>query len=150
MGITLPIGRKLLSATRAVDVGCNTEAVTQPQQGAQMAQFALAVDWAAAADVPTTHVNQFAAQAGPPNVDGTPDGVYLLFGSIAPPLIFGKDETTLMRELESLKSITVTVHDRFHMSRARLGELIDVLQQAAVNYDRGEQLARNTAPSKES
>lgn len=108
--------------------------MTQPEQVSPL-RAVVAVDWAAAADIPTLHVNQFAAQVGIPTRDGVPDGLDLLLGSIAPPLLFGKDAAAQQREIESLGSVSVIVHGRFHLSRARLDELIDVLQQAAGNYD---------------
>ena len=115
---------------------CDTELVTQPEQGSpRTKQASVAVDWAGVSEMPPLHVNQIAAQIGVPTADGMPDGLYLLLGAVAPPLIFGKDEEAQRREIEAVGSIPVTVHGRFHLSRARLSELIDILVRAAENYD---------------
>ncbi len=120
--------------------------MTQPEQESQRpGEASIAVDWAGASDKPLLHVNQFAAQTGVPARDGIPDGLYLLLGSVAPPLIFGKTNAEYQREIEALGSVPVTIHGRFHLSRARLSELIDVLTQAAQNYDAIAKASRDDA-----
>ncbi len=115
--------------------------MTSSEQETAAAQVSLTVDWTDASDKPTLHVNQFALQPGPPTAEGVPDGLYLLLGNIAPPLVFSKDAESLKREIESLGGIRVMVHGRFHMSRARLGELIDALNLMAKNYDTAGEMA---------
>ncbi|GIH72674.1 MULTISPECIES: hypothetical protein [Sphaerimonospora] len=101
-----------------------------------MENFAVAVDWSEATGAPITHVNQFVAQPGPPTLEAGPDGIYLLLGSIPPPFI-PRDIEGQRRAIETLKAtgLKVNVHGRFHMSRARLEELIQVLQTTADTYD---------------
>jgi hypothetical protein len=91
-------------------------------------------DWAGIADVPVQHVNQALAQIGSPSQDGTPDGIYISLGSSEPPLAFGSEEER-KRALEALGAIKITVHGRFHISRAQLNDLIEVLHTIAVQYD---------------
>ncbi|MEV7970026.1 hypothetical protein AB0O34_29175 [Sphaerisporangium sp. NPDC088356] len=102
-----------------------------------MENFPITVDWSAANGVPITHVNQFVVQPGPPTAGAGPDGVYLMLGSIPPPMI-PMDAEGQKRALELLKAtgLKVAVHGRFQMSRERLDELMQVLQQTAENYDR--------------
>jgi hypothetical protein len=109
----------------------------QEQENLVVENFPITVDWTAADEVPTTHVNQFVAQPGPPTAGAGPDGIYLLLGSIPPPLI-PNDAEGQRRALEILKAtgLKVAVHGRFQMSRERLDELIQILQQTAENYDR--------------
>lgn len=95
------------------------------------------VDWSDAANAPAAHANQFIAQVGPPTESGMPDGVYLTFGHIPPPLVISKDPEMRQREIEVLKAgIQVEVLGRFHFSRERLAELIKVLQTTVENFDR--------------
>ena len=91
-------------------------------------------DWGGIADMPVHHVNQALAQIGPPSQDGTPDGIYISLGSSEPPLAFGSEEER-KRTLEALGAIKITVHGRFHVSRAQLNDLIGVLHAIAVQYD---------------
>jgi hypothetical protein len=121
--------------------------VEQPEQENEpVTLINVAVDWSAAAVSPTTHVNQFIAQIGPPISGVGPDGVYLLMGSIPPPLVIGNDPETRQRSLDALKDgLKVTVHGRFQMSRERLEELIQVLHATADNYDAAVDYARRGA-----
>jgi hypothetical protein len=107
----------------------------QEQENPDLTELAVTVDWSTADSVPIEHVNQFIGQPGPPTLSRTPDGIFLLLGSIPPPIIPGDPEGQ-RRAIESLKNgLPVTIHGRFHLSRERLNELIDVLQQTAANYD---------------
>ena len=99
------------------------------------AAIQLLQDWSATADVTVQHVNQALAQIGLPSQDGVPDGIYLSLGSSEPPLVFGSEEER-QQALETLGTIKITVHGRFHISRGRLNDLIRVLQTTAEQYDR--------------
>jgi hypothetical protein len=91
-------------------------------------------DWGGIVDVSVQHVNQALAQVGPPSQDGTPDGIYLSLGSAEPPIAFGSEEER-KRALEAISAIKVTVHGRFHVNRAQLDDLIEVLHTIAAQYD---------------
>ncbi|GIH76123.1 hypothetical protein [Planobispora longispora] len=107
----------------------------EERESQDVAEVTITVDWSDAATIPVTHVNQFVAQPGPPTMEGSPDGVYLLVGSIAPPII-PSDPEGQRRVFAALKDgLKVTGHARFHLSRERLEELIAILQQTADNYD---------------
>ncbi|RSN12784.1 hypothetical protein DMB42_11440 [Nonomuraea sp. WAC 01424] len=101
-----------------------------------MENFPVTVDWSDLDGMPITHVNQFLVQAGPPTAGAGPDGVYLVIGSIPPPFI-PRDTEGQRQAIEALKAtgIRVTIHGRYQMSRERLDELIQVLQQTADQYD---------------
>ncbi|NJP25271.1 hypothetical protein OHB01_26765 [Microbispora hainanensis] len=122
-----------------------------PEENPVVENFAIVVDWSDAAGVPITHVNQFVAQPGPPTLEGGPDGIYLLLGSIPPPLI-PRDTEGQRRAIETLKAtgLKVDIHGRFHMSRARLEELIQVLQTTADTYDAAvERMAQDRSETEE-
>jgi hypothetical protein len=99
-------------------------------------QVNVRLDWSAVDACPTQHVNQIIAQVGPAQ-GGIPDGVYIGLGSVPPPLILAVNEAERaeMVAVLSAQPIAVTVHGRFHMSRAVLGALIKSLQTTADQYD---------------
>jgi hypothetical protein len=143
----------------SLDLGCDTEFVTQPehqpehqpeQETTDPSTFAITVDWGDTTSLSAAHVNQFAIVLGPPAMSGAPDGMYMLLGHIGPPLIMGADRQSRIRELEAQKNIKVNVYGSFHLSRQRLDELISALQQAASNYDQVKDVAQRKAPSEES
>jgi len=98
----------------------------------------ISLDWAEASIGVAQHVNQILGQVGPPSSSGTPDGIYLVLGSIPPPIILStEDEQTreqLIRELVS-RPAKVSVLGRFHMSRELVDDMIHVLQVTARQYD---------------
>ena len=111
--------------------------------GTKPVEITVSVDWSKAAEAPTLHVNQFVGQVGTPTAEGNPDGVYLLLGSVRPPVIVGSDEEARRRAIDELKGgLKVTVHGCFHMSRERLDEMIRVLQTTAEHYDAAVEAAR--------
>lgn len=93
------------------------------------------LDWSAAKDVDVEVVNQLVVQlAGP--AGGRPDGLYLILGDAPPPLVVSDDEESRRTELAAYDGrLPVAVHGRYFVSRARLGEFIDVLQRVAKLYD---------------
>jgi hypothetical protein len=108
------------------------------------------VDWGDVYEAPLTHVNQFLGQIGIATADGTPDGVCLVLGNVGPPVLVGDDPEALKRQIEALKGgVRVSVHGRFQMSRGRLEELINVLQQTAGKYDAAAEAAQQTARAEE-
>lgn len=86
--------------------------------------------------MPASHVNQFVAQIGSPTQDGPPDGIYLVVGHVAPPILLGAPEE-IKAHLEDLTAngIEPEVFAKLHFSRARAVELIKVLQTTVERYD---------------
>ena len=129
--------------------------MTQPehqpeQETTEPPALAITVDWGDTTGLSTTHINQFAIVLGPPIASGAPDGIYMLLGHLAPPLILGTDQESKLRAFEAQKIIKVNVHGSFHLSRDRLDELIRALQQTASNYDLVKDMAQRKASAEES
>jgi hypothetical protein len=115
-------------------------------------QITVRLDWSEAATAPAQHVNQLLGQIGPPMANGIPDGVYLTFGSVAPPVIPPPDDEAGRRAaIEALRTglSKVSVHGRLHMSRDLLDDLIRVLQVTASQYDTAVKMASEHGPGKE-
>lgn len=94
-------------------------------------------DWAGAGSVPVLVANQFVGQLGAVTSGDRPipDGVYLIVGHGAPPVVVGSPDS-VRRQVEALGNrLPVTVHARFFLTRERLGELIQVLSETAQKYD---------------
>lgn len=101
-----------------------------------LASVELATEWGDVSGVPVQYSNQYAASLGLPTADGHPDGIYLTFGHLQIPLITG-GEAEIRRLLEERGSkVIVAPQARFILSRARLGELIGLLNKIAEQYDR--------------
>lgn len=106
------------------------------------------MDWGDAADIQATPLNQFVCQVGPPLRDGRPDGIYLLFGNVIPPLILGDSQEERQRFIDmALAGAKVQVHGRYVLSRERLDELIATLQKIAEIHDSAVEAARGRAGS---
>lgn len=104
--------------------------------GEPLVQVSVPVDWSSATRTPVVYINQFVAQLGPPTRNGTPDGIYLLFGSVGPPLIVGDSAEARQPYIEAAKSgIKPEIHGQFYLSRERLDELIHALSTIAENFD---------------
>jgi len=114
--------------------------------GEPLRRVTISLDWGEAGLGVAQHVNQILGQVGPPSASGAPDGIYLVLGSIPPPVILSTDdEETRERLIHELTSrpAKVSVLGRFHMSRELLDDLIRILQTTARQYD----AARAAAPS---
>ena len=83
---------------------------------------------------PIKPVNQFVATVGTTGEGAEPDGVHLIFGYLSPPMLLGTPEEIRL-QAEALTELPVEVAGRFLLTRARLGELISVLQSVAGQYD---------------
>ncbi|OLT12268.1 hypothetical protein BJF78_24725 [Pseudonocardia sp. CNS-139] len=95
----------------------------------------LELDWSAGDSVEPKAANQFVVQLGP-TVAGAPDGVYLIVGQVAPPLVVSNVPEKAQAQIERYGGrLQVHVHGRYHMSRARLDELRRVLDLLAEQYD---------------
>jgi hypothetical protein len=69
-----------------------------------------------------------------PNRGQQPEEVVLSFGYLAPPMITGNEQQRRLAA-QKLKDIPVQPVVRISFSRQRLGELIEVLNQASENWD---------------
>jgi hypothetical protein len=96
----------------------------------------LRVDWGdfdAAGVLPS---NQFVAQLGLATKDGVPDGVYVTFGHVVPPVLLGPSNEDIRKQIEDLGGRRVVqIQGSYLLTRGRLTELIEVLQTAARQYD---------------
>ncbi|MEU7007081.1 hypothetical protein [Streptomyces sp. NPDC046332] len=89
-------------------------------------------------DVPSRPVNQFIVSMGLPNAAGQSDAIHLALGQVDPPIVSGSPEQ-MEQQLRSLGTLPVETLGRYVLTRARLAELLEVLQQAASNYDHMQQ-----------
>lgn len=78
-------------------------------------------------DEPIRFANMFLSQV-------ERDTVILAFGQMVPPPLVGDDEAKKAL-LDSISFVPVRTMARFSMGRARLVELIDVLNQTLENFD---------------
>jgi hypothetical protein len=82
--------------------------------------------WPAGAAQGAKVVNQFLLADGAPTGTGGPDGVYLLVGHLAPPIWRSPEEARKILN-ENGGRLRIEQHGTFHLSRARLEELYDVV-----------------------
>ncbi|MFC8419275.1 hypothetical protein ACUJ8N_01635 [Streptomyces sp. ESR1.13] len=85
-------------------------------------------------DVPSRPANQFIVSMSLPNLAGQADAIHLTLGQADPPVISGSPEQ-MEQDLLELGTLPVETLGRYVLTRARLEELIQVLQQAADKYD---------------
>jgi hypothetical protein len=83
--------------------------------------------WVGVEDAQILFANQFLGQV-------EQQEIVLTFGQITPPVLLGSPEQRA-RQVERLGFIPVRTVARFGMTRARLEELIGVLQATARNFD---------------
>jgi hypothetical protein len=119
----------------------NTSEVVSPQVSESVPPIEVRLDWSDAAAVEPRHINQVVAQLGNPAPDGVPDGVYVAFGDVPPPVVVDDEDRRRLIERLQGSDIKVTVQGRFHMSRGLLDALIRVLQTTAGQYDTAVRLA---------
>jgi hypothetical protein len=99
-------------------------------------QVLVKVDWSEAEACPVAHSNQILAQLGAPSGRGVPDGIYLTFGHVLPPIVVGDEEQRAARVAElTASTVKVAVQGRVQISRETLTDVIKVLQTAAEQYD---------------
>lgn len=98
-------------------------------------QFEIRLDWSAADEADVKIISQVLVQLGNP-AKGSPDGIYVALGDAPPPIAPGDNEDERQAEMERYGGkLPVTVHGRYFLTRARLDEVLSVLQQAAQRYD---------------
>jgi hypothetical protein len=116
----------------------------------ELPPVALRLDWAEHDANSALPANQFIAQVGLPSRQGPPDGIYVTFGHVTPPVLLGPTPEELQNQIEELGGTrTVRSLGSYLLSRGRLDELIEVLQTAARQYDSFVEHQRTTQPSKE-
>ncbi|WP_146063611.1 hypothetical protein [Streptomyces sp. SM11] len=78
--------------------------------------------------------NQFIVSMSLPNAIGQSDAIHLTMGQADPPIVSGSPEQ-MEEQLRELGTIPVETLGRYALTRARLSELIQILQEAARTYD---------------
>lgn len=99
--------------------------------------------------VPTLFANQFLATLGPPTAEGVPDGIYLVLGTVAPPMVLGdtpEDRKASVAEA-TRDGITAEIHGRYFLTRGRLDEVIRALETIRVKYDEAASAGTTTGQS---
>jgi hypothetical protein len=126
---------------RFVDSGCDTGRVEDtseaapPKSSTLLPQTSVNLDWGEVSALEPSHVNQVMTQVGNPGPDGTPDGIYVGFGHVSPPI--APPGTNVAQAAEALRGSNVPVKalGRYHMSRAMVEKLIGDLRRVAEQYD---------------
>lgn len=111
---------------------CNTSLVSDTDDGEPFIRVETRAMWADVSTVPVRVATHFAANAGMTSADGVPDGIYLTLGHVQFPLLVGSRDEVAKRLAEGL---TVSIEGRFLLTRSRLKELIEVLNNVADQYD---------------
>jgi hypothetical protein len=93
----------------------------------QPERIELPIVWVGVEDAQILFVNQFLGQI-------EQQEIVLTLGQITPPVLLGSPEQ-LTQQVERLSFVPVRTVARFGMTRARLEELIGVLQTTARNFD---------------
>lgn len=92
-------------------------------------------DWSEAAEVDAQVATQFLVQIGMP-ANGRPDGVHLVVGNANPPVVVGDDEEARQEQWARYGGrLPVKIYGRYFLSRARVEELRNVLNDLAEKYD---------------
>ena len=99
-------------------------------------QIQISMIWPNVQDLPVLRANQFLGQFGS-GPDGMPEEFVLTVGYAAPPVVLGSPQEQAA-SLAALGAVSVSGLSRVSMSRARLGELIQLLQQGAAAYDQAQ------------
>lgn len=100
-------------------------------------QIRVRLDWSDAAHAGAEHVNQAIAQLGAPLSNGLPDGIYVTFGSVPPPVLLDDDPEARADVIAKLKAegAKVNVSGQFHITRQMVDDIIRVLKITADRYD---------------
>jgi hypothetical protein len=106
-------------------------------------QITVRLNWSAAEHIQAQHVNQAIAQLGPPLSNGLPDGIYITFGSVPPPVMLDDDPEARADAIAKLKAegAQVNVSAQFHVTRQMVDDVIRVLTITADRYDAAAQEA---------
>jgi hypothetical protein len=96
--------------------------------------------WAGIDELPVLPINTFVTQMGGYS-NGEFDGAILNVGYVAPPFVLGTPEEQHAM-LNAMGGVTARALGRFQLSRARLAELIGLLQGLADTWDGAEEQIR--------
>ncbi len=88
----------------------------------------LPVVWVGLEEVPVRATNQLLAQVG------GKDELLLVFGHVSPPVVLGTPEQQ-KAQLERIQFVPVNPIARVSMTRERLGQWVNVLQEQIEKYD---------------
>ena len=101
--------------------------MTDSDAAAHREPIEVPIVWVGVEDAQVLFANQFLAQIDQQEI-------VLTFGQLTPPVLLGSPEQRA-QQVERLGFIPVKTVARFGMTRARLEELIGVLQTTARNFD---------------
>lgn len=87
--------------------------------------------WVGAEEAPILLVNQFLGQS-------EQEEIVLSIGQMTPPVLMGTREQ-IIEQARQVSYVPVRTVARLGLTRGRLQELMDVLQQTLANYDRAQQ-----------
>lgn len=90
--------------------------------------------WPEVEEEPVFRANQFLGQISTTSA-GTPEDFLLTIGYVAPPVLLGTPDEQ-RATMGALGAVSVRTLCRVSMSRERLGELIQMLQGVAQQFDR--------------
>ncbi len=90
--------------------------------------------WVGVDDVPIVFVNQTIGQVGQQTE------VILTFGQLAPPAILAETREERERQVKSLTHIPIKPVARLALTKTGLEELVGVLQQTLVNYEKAQEI----------
>jgi len=107
-------------------------------------ELQLRVDWSQADHVPTQLASQFLVQVAIP-VGQSPDGVVIAVGHLDPAVLIGSDEDRRQQAERYEGRLPVQVHGRYYLTRSRLEELRNALNELASKYDELEYQAQERA-----
>jgi hypothetical protein len=97
-------------------------------------ELPLQLDWSEAIHIDAEVANQFLFQLGLP-IAGKPDDAHLIIGFTKPPVIIGSPDMQAEMISQYDGKLPVTVHGHYILSRARLEELRNGLNELAKRYD---------------
>jgi hypothetical protein len=101
--------------------------LTDFNAGEQPERLEVPIIWVGVEDAQILFANQFLGQV-------EQQEIVLTFGQLTPPVLLGPPERRV-QQVERLGYVPVKTVARFAMTRARLEELIGVLQETARNFD---------------
>jgi hypothetical protein len=79
---------------------------------------------------------------------GRPDGIYIAFGAVAPPVLQGTDDENRRRVAEYASSVQISPVIKVHLGRERAEELAGLLLSTIAQYDAQADAATQQAVSR--
>lgn len=106
----------------------------------EIQQFA--ADWSGADVLEAQIVNQVLGQVGVPEPSG-PDGIYLTFGAISPPIVVGTPEMISAQLARYDGKLKVKPVSRIRLTREKAVELVQLIQATIAQHDAQTEAARS-------